>query len=117
MSRQRGRIQLLRRILSSRRTTAASGMCRIVQPLSQLVKYETVSSRKIGIPAIIPRCPKLSHMAGNLMYLRAVTVIGLMDLVAPKTLVSLGFLMVISCSRWPISKVGQERVQCPNGYQ
>jgi hypothetical protein len=76
-----------------------------------------VSSQRIGTLVITPQCPKLSHMAGNPMYLPAVIVIELMGLVVPKTQISPGSLLIISCSRWPISEVEQEGVHYHNGYQ
>lgn len=51
------------------------------------------------------------------MYLPAVIVIELMGLVVPKTQISPGSLLIISCSRWPISEVEQEGVHYHNGYQ
>ena len=68
-------------------------------------------------PADHPPCQRWSRMVGSPTYRRVVFVIGQTGLVAPKILVSRVSPRRTSFSKWPISGVVPERVQCRKDFR
>ena len=71
-------------------------------------KYVIGSSHRIGIPVIIPRCPRLWPVAGSQTCLLAVSVIAQMGLAVPRMRTSRACQRATSSSRWLTSRAVEE---------